>query len=55
MAKADSLEGDRLDVLVTLVADYERKHYPIDFPDPAESLLSNCPPPLTEIYSGKIN
>jgi HTH-type transcriptional regulator/antitoxin HigA len=25
-------EGDHLDVLVTLVEDYERKHYPVDFP-----------------------
>lgn len=38
MAKADSIEGERLDVLVTLVEDYERKHYPIDFPDPIEAI-----------------
>ena len=29
-AKADTPEGDRLDVLVTLVEAYERAHYPID-------------------------
>jgi HTH-type transcriptional regulator/antitoxin HigA len=38
MAKTGSIEGDRLDVLVTLVEDYERKHYPIDFPDPIEAI-----------------
>jgi len=37
-AKAGSEEGDRLDVLVTLVEAYERKHYPIDFPDPVEAI-----------------
>lgn len=38
IAKADTPEGERLDVLVTLVEDYERKHYPIDFPDPIEAI-----------------
>ena len=38
MAKLDTDEGERLDVLVTLVEDYERKHYPIDFPDPIEAI-----------------
>lgn len=38
MAKAGSIEGDRLDVLVTLAEDYERKNYPIDFPDPIEAI-----------------
>jgi len=37
-AKANTPEGERLDVLVTLVEDYERKHYPIDFPDPIEAI-----------------
>jgi HTH-type transcriptional regulator/antitoxin HigA len=37
-AKGGSPEGERLDVLVTLVEDYERKHYPIDFPDPIEAI-----------------
>ncbi len=27
-------EGDRLDVLATLVEAYEQKHFPIDPPDP---------------------
>ncbi len=37
-AEADTAEGDRLDVLVTLVEAYERDHYPIDFPDPVEAI-----------------
>ncbi len=35
---AGSPEGDRLDVLVTLVEAYERDHYPMDFPDPVEAI-----------------
>src|SRR5262245_57305383 len=31
-------EGERLDVLVTLVEEYERKHYPSDLPDPVEAI-----------------
>lgn len=38
LAEANSPEGDRLDVLVTLVEAYERKHYPIGFPDPVEAI-----------------
>ena len=38
MAKAGSPEGERLDVLVTLIEAYERKHYPMDFPDPVEAI-----------------
>jgi HTH-type transcriptional regulator/antitoxin HigA len=34
--KADTLDGDRLDILVTMVEAYEKKHYPIDLPDPVE-------------------
>ena len=37
-AKPDTSEGDRLDILVTLVEAYERKHYPIDLPDPVEAI-----------------
>jgi len=33
-AKEGTPEGDRLDVLTTLVEAYERKHFPIDAPDP---------------------
>src|ERR1700676_3004281 len=35
-AKRNTPEGDRLDVLVTLVEAWERKHYPMDLPDPVE-------------------
>ena len=31
-------EGDRLDVLATLVEAYERKQFPIDPPDPVEAI-----------------
>jgi len=37
-AKANSPEGERLDVLVTLVQAYEAKHYPMDLPDPVEAI-----------------
>lgn len=37
-AKAGSPEGDRLDVLVTLVEAYERAHFPMDLPDPIEAI-----------------
>lgn len=37
-AKADTPEGDRLDVLVTLVEAYEARHYPLDLPDPVEAI-----------------
>ena len=35
---ADSAEGERLDVLGTLVQAYETKHHPIDPPDPIEAI-----------------
>lgn len=38
MAKANTPDGDRLDVLVTLVLAYERAHYPVNFPDPVEAI-----------------
>jgi len=38
IAKRNTTEGDRLDVLVTLVEAWERKHYPLDLPDPAEAI-----------------
>ena len=37
-AKRDTAEGERLDVLVTLVEAYERKHYRLDLPDPVEAI-----------------
>lgn len=37
-AKKDSSEGDRLDVLVTLVDAYEERRFPIKAPDPVEAI-----------------
>ena len=37
-AKANSAEGDHLDVLVTLVEGYERTHFPLDLPDAVEAI-----------------
>jgi HTH-type transcriptional regulator/antitoxin HigA len=37
-ARRNTPEGDRLDVLVTLVEAWERKHYPIDLPDAVEAI-----------------
>lgn len=38
MAKRGTPDGDRLDVLVTLVEAWEAKHYPLDLPDPVEAI-----------------
>ena len=37
-AAAGTPEGERLDVLATLVEAYERKHFPLDLPDPVEAI-----------------
>ena len=37
-AKAGTSEGDRLDVLATLIDAYETEHYPMDPPDPIEAI-----------------
>ena len=37
-ARAGSPEGERLDVMVTLVEAYEKKHYFFDLPDPVEAI-----------------
>ena len=37
-AEAGTPEGERLDVLATLVEAYERKHFPLDLPDPVEAI-----------------
>jgi HTH-type transcriptional regulator / antitoxin HigA len=37
-ARRNSPEGDKLDVLVTLVEAYEAKHFPLDLPDPVEAI-----------------
>ena len=37
-AKSGTVNGDRLDVLVTLIEVYEAKQYPMDPPDPIEAI-----------------
>ena len=37
-AKRGSTDGDKLDVLVTLVEAYERERFPIERPDPIEAI-----------------
>ena len=37
-AEARTPEGDRLDVLATLVEAYERVHFPMDLPDAVEAI-----------------
>lgn len=37
-AEPNTPEGDRLDVLVTLVEAYETKYFPLDLPDPVETI-----------------
>ena len=38
MAAIDTLEGEKLDVLTTLVEAYEAKHFPMNLPDPVEAI-----------------
>ena len=38
-AGRDTPEGDRLDVLTTLVEAWEARHYPLDLPDPVAAIL----------------
>lgn len=38
MSKKDTPEGEKLDVLVTLVEAYEAKNTPLDLPDPIEAI-----------------
>ena len=37
-ARPDSPEGEKLDVLAILVEAYERKHYPLELPDPVAAI-----------------
>ncbi len=37
-AKHGTPEGDRLDVLVTLVEAWEARNYPVDLPDPVDAI-----------------
>lgn len=38
MAEPNTSEGEKLDILVTLIEAYERKHFPLDLPDPVEAI-----------------
>ena len=38
-AQKDTPQGDRLDVLVTLIEAYEEKHHPILPPEPVEAII----------------
>ena len=38
MAEPDTVEGEKLDILVTLVEAYEAKHFPMYLPDPVEAI-----------------
>lgn len=38
MAEPDTVEGEKLDILVTLVEAYEAKHFQMDLPDPVEAI-----------------
>jgi HTH-type transcriptional regulator/antitoxin HigA len=38
-AKAGTRDGDRLDVLVTLIDAYESEHYPMDPPDAIDAII----------------
>ncbi|WPL11585.1 helix-turn-helix domain-containing protein [Thiorhodovibrio litoralis] len=35
---ADTTDGDRFEILLTLVEAYETKHFPVDLPDPVEAI-----------------
>ena len=37
-ARSGTRDGDRLDVLATLIDNYEAQHYPMDPPDPIEAI-----------------
>jgi HTH-type transcriptional regulator / antitoxin HigA len=37
-SKAGTPRGDRLDVLLILIQDYESKHHPVDPPDPVDAI-----------------
>jgi HTH-type transcriptional regulator/antitoxin HigA len=37
-AKANTADGERLDALVTLIDACERRHFPLELPDPVEAI-----------------
>ena len=38
LAEPDSPDGEKLDVMATLIEAYESRHYPLDLPDPVEAI-----------------
>ncbi|NRQ41802.1 transcriptional regulator [Rheinheimera sp. YQF-2] len=38
LAQPDTPEGEKLDVMVTLIEAYEAKHFPMDLPDAVEAI-----------------
>lgn len=38
LAQPNTPEGEKLDVMVTLIEAYEAKHFPMDLPDPVEAI-----------------
>jgi HTH-type transcriptional regulator/antitoxin HigA len=38
LTQPDTAEGEKLDVMVTLIEAYEAKHFPMDLPDPVEAI-----------------
>ena len=58
-AKPDTVRGDRLNVLVTLVEAWEQRHYRMDPPDPIEAIkfrmeqLELKPSDLADILGGR--
>ena len=37
-AESNTPEGEKLDVLITLIEAYERKNFPLDLPNPVEAI-----------------
>src|SRR5713101_3247764 len=52
-AEKGTPEGDRLDVLATLVEAYEQKHFPIDPPDPIEAIRFRLEPGARSARPGR--
>jgi HTH-type transcriptional regulator/antitoxin HigA len=58
-AKPNTLKGDRLEVMITLVEAYEQKHHKIEPPDPIEAIkfrmeqLDLKPSDLADILGGR--
>lgn len=59
-AEMNTPEGDRLGILATLVEAYERKHFPMELPGPAEAIKfrigqMGLPPKDPEPMTGQSN